>query len=171
MASPPLPPTFDRAPVAHPLQGQVVEVPAEVRGQGGRVLETLGRLLGETLPDDVREPDAHPRMAADEGPGVAGAAGRAGHGERLADQEAEGEDVGPAVHGGGDGPPLLDRLHRRALLRRHPARRPAEPIGDPVAGGDRRPGQVEVEQHRLAVGGDQDVRRLDVHVHVAAPWA
>jgi len=81
---------------------------------------------------------------------------------------AEREDVGPAVHRGEDRPSLDDRSDRLGLLGGHVGRSAAEVDRGRVALGQRLPGQVEVEEHRLAVAGDQDVGRLDVHVDEVA---
>ncbi len=168
MAATPLPPAFEGAAVADPAQGQVVQLAAKVLRQGRGILVAIARVGRQALTDDVRQADADTRRPAECG-GLAWLVrlGTAG-GQGVAEQEAECKDVRPPVHGAGYGLTFGDRLHGRLLLGRHPARRPPEAIGDELAGPERSAGEMEVEQHRLAVGGDQDVRRLEVHVDQAA---
>ena len=67
----------------------------------------------------------------------------------------------------GTGCPRPDGLECGFLLGCHPARCSAQSVGDPLAGLDRLAREMEVKQHRLSVAGDQDVRRLHVHVNQA----
>ena len=163
----PLVQPLDRAVVCHPAERLVVEVPAEVVGEGRRVAVAVGRCGGQAFPDDVGEPDADPGVPELPGPAGRPVRRRAGAAEGLAEQQAQRVEVGEAVDGPGDRPSPADGHHRGLLLGRHPAGRPPEPVTDPFAGRDRAARQVEVEEHRLAVARDQDVRGLDVHVDQA----
>ncbi len=80
-------------------------------------------------------------------------------GERVEERAAEAEHVGPRVH----------RVRVAGLLRGHvPDRAELRAgAGDLVLA--RQPGQPEVEQLRLPVRGDEDVRRLDVAVDEVEP--
>ena len=68
-----------------------------------------------------------------------------------------------------DRPSVTDRGHRRHAARaRHSRSFPRGPAEARPRGIDRPPGQVEIEEHRLAVARQENVRWLDVHVHQAA---
>jgi hypothetical protein len=87
--------------------------------------------------------------------------------EQLGQQRAQGVEVGAGVDGFRDGLPGAQGLQRPGLLRRHVAGGAAEGAG-PAAGGQGGAGQVEVEQQRLAVAGQQHVARLEVQVNQPA---
>ncbi len=152
---PPLRPALAEAPVRRAVQGQVVDVAAEVVAEARGVGVAVGRVGLEAAGDDRAE--AGRRHLAG-----------AGDVQGRVDGPAQRVDVGAAVDRGDDRPARGEGLHRRALLGRHRARRPADRAGRGAAGDDRRARQVEVQQHRRAVGREQDVGRLDVHVHEPA---
>ncbi len=93
--------------------------------------------------------------------------GRAGTAQGLAEQQAQRIDVRAMIDRPGDRFAGRDRIERGAVLGRHPARCPPDPVGEPLPGADRPACQVEVQEHRRAVGRDQHVGRLDVHVDQA----
>ncbi len=155
-ASPPFPPALDRAAVGDSDQRQVAQVAAQVVGQVlGRVV-AVGRVRCQAPRDDIQQADGHSRPFR-----IESIAARPGLGTRpgecLEHQASEGVEIGAAVDGCGNRFASLRGLEARLLFGRHPARRTADRAHKPLASADRTARQVEVEEHRLAVAGEQDV--------------
>ena len=164
---PPFPQPLAQAAIRDPAKRPVVQVPAQVLGQCGGVRIPVRGPLGQALREDVLEADAHPGITLAQG-GLEVVGGRGARAaQRLAEQQAQGIVVRAMIDRFGDRFAGRDRIQRGAVLGRHPARGPADPIGEPLPGADRPACQVEVQEHRRAVGRDQHVGGLDVHVDQA----
>ena len=88
--------------------------------------------------------------------------------ERDIQEHPERVDIRPAIHRVADRPPLAQGLNRPPMLGRHESERPAQPLGRRLFRIDRTAGQVEVQQHRLAIAGQEHVGRLDIHMDQVA---
>ena len=85
----------------------------------------------------------------------------------LAEQEPEREDVGSPVDGQRHGRPSAMAAIACSCSGDIQPGVPPSRSARALARQDRALGEVEIQQHRLAVHRDQDVRRLDVHVDQA----
>ena len=164
LPAPPFAPPFDQATVGDAAERQVIEMPAQVIRQGGRIAVTLRRLPGQALRDDVGQTHAHPGIV--EVPPRTGRTVDEGTRDAkcVAQQQAQRIEIGPMIHGFRDRLAEAHGLHGVLLLGGHPAGRSPQPVGNPLTGLDRLPSQVKVEEHGQTVARDQDIRRLDVHV-------
>lgn len=159
------------------LDGEPLEVAAHVVGEGGDGGVALARFLAERLEGDrveVAGEGAAPRRRRDGrgGGGITvqdladdlflhpsgGVAEGVPVGEKLVEEDAERPDVA-----GGRDPLAAELLGRRVARRQEPIGGPGRvPVG-PLGVEDLR--DPEVEELRHAVGGDEDVPRLQVAVH------
>ena len=159
----------DGLKVGGQLGGRLIAVARErARGSADHGLECGGDFgvaiaepgqRAQPLVDGLQQGLDDRRAAARRGEGAL-----AGHG--LVEHDAQAVDVGAAVDTQCD-----ERLAQRLeMLGRHVVDRPAQGgrIGGGSVLGHGLARQVEVKQHRHAVGGDQHVRRLDVAVEHAA---
>ena len=160
----PLPPALGQAAVADAAKRQVGQMSAQVFGQSGGVGVTVPRVGGQALGEDVRQSHGHSGGAAELDRVHRVGADRDGAAQHLVQDQAEGVDVGAAIDGDRDRPAFADLQHGRSLLGGQVVRRPAQPSDRRLVGPDRRLGQVEVQEHRRAVGRQQDVRWLQVEV-------
>jgi hypothetical protein len=123
-------------------------------------------VLGEAAADDVAE--ARGDLGIDAGEWRGGGGERECAAEGFAEDGAECVEVGAGVYGGFDGTAVAEGLDGGELLGRHVGGRAAEVVRDKAAGAEGRAGEVEVQEHGLAVGGEEDVGGLEVEVNQAA---
>ena len=162
--SSPLSPALRQASIRDAEEREVGHVAPQVLGERGRVRIAAVRAGRQALPDDVRQPRRDVRA---EWPGSWRP--RVGRWwdvrpEHLGQDASQRVDVGSRIDPRSDRPPRVHRRDRGLLLGGHVAGRAAHAVGGGLADRDGLPGQVEIQQHRLAVGRQEYVRRLDVHV-------
>ena len=140
---------------------------AQVRGQRRGVGIALNRVLFETLGKHIGQANRNVWISHPPAPLLQGRGCRGTTFKCFEQKQAERINVGSAVHGGGRRPQLAGRPQRGQLLRRHERRRAPQPLRGAV-GSQRLAREVEIQQHRLAVGGDEHVGRFQVQVDQAA---
>ena len=164
----PFAPALRRAPVVDAAQGEIGQVPSQVRRQRFRLGVPILRVRGQAPGDEVRQPHADRGVVAAEPDGKPLDARREPARQHLVQEHAQRVDVGAAVHGDGDGPTPLRRDRGGPLFGGHVCGRPSHPRGRLAVGLDRAPREVEVQEHGLTVGREQDIRGLQVQVHQPA---
>ena len=164
----PFAPALRRAPVEDAAQGQIGQVPSQVRRQRFRLGIPILRVRSQALGDEVRQPHADRRVVAAKPDGQPPDARREPARQHLVQEHAQRVDVGAAVHGDGDGPTPVRRDRGGPLFGGHVCGRPSHPRGRRAVGPDGAPREVEVQEHGLAVGREQDIRGLQVQVHQPA---
>ena len=140
---------------------------AEVVGDRRGVWVAVGRPRRQAFLDHVLKTHTDHRPASIPWLSDRRSLRRARAAEGVAQQQAQGVQVGAVIDGRRRGTAGGHGGQRLTLLWGHPVGSAAESVGHALAGFDPFPSEVEIQEQRLAVGGDQDVRRLYVHVDQA----
>ncbi len=154
--------------VGHISQRQIGQMASQIDGHFARISVSIGGIVGEALVQNIFKPTTYAGVCPAKLHARLCCVGRRqAAGKRFIKHDRERIDIGSAVDAVRDRQASPDSIHRRALLGRRvtrsaaDARRflPPEPFY--IAS------QMEIEQHRLTVGGQKNVRRFHVQMRQA----